>query len=139
MYSDLRVFGCLCYLNTSATATHKLSPRSVPCVFLGYPSSHKGYRCLNLVTQKLIISRHIIFDETVFPFVSGTPTATARPWTSYCPRHPPTCWRMVLVWVTCHRPPAALLPSPKMMPSHCLPQCAGPGHRLRLTLVARAH
>jgi hypothetical protein len=67
-YSDLRVFGCLCYPNTSATATHKLSPRSVPCVFLGYPSSHKGYRCLNLVTQKLIISHHIIFDETVFPF-----------------------------------------------------------------------
>jgi hypothetical protein len=67
-YSDLRVFGCLCYPNTSATATHKLSPRSVPCVFLGYPSSHKGYRCLNLITQKLIISHHVILDETVFPF-----------------------------------------------------------------------
>jgi hypothetical protein len=67
-YSDLRVFGCLCYPNTSATTTHKLSPRSVPCAFLGYPSSHKGYRCLNLVTQKLIISHHVIFDETVFPF-----------------------------------------------------------------------
>jgi hypothetical protein len=67
-YSDLRVFGCLCYPNTSATATHKLSPRSVPCVFLDYPSFHKGYRCLNLVTQKLIISCHVIFDETVFPF-----------------------------------------------------------------------
>jgi hypothetical protein len=67
-YSDLRVFGCLCYPDTSATATHKLSPRSVPYVFLRYPSSHKGYRCLNLVTQKLIISCHVIFNETVFPF-----------------------------------------------------------------------
>jgi hypothetical protein len=67
-YHDLHVFGCLCYPNISATTAHKLSPRSVPCVFLGYPTSHKGYRCLNLVTQQLIISRHVIFDETVFPF-----------------------------------------------------------------------
>jgi transposase InsO family protein len=64
-YNDLHVFGCLCYPNISATTAHKLSPRSVPCVFLGYSTSHKGYRCLNLVTQQLIISRHIIFDETV--------------------------------------------------------------------------
>jgi transposase InsO family protein len=41
-YSDLRVFGCLCYPNTSATTPHKLSPLSVPYVFLGYASSHKG-------------------------------------------------------------------------------------------------
>jgi hypothetical protein len=32
-YSVLRVFGCLCYPNLSATAQHKLSPRSSACVF----------------------------------------------------------------------------------------------------------
>jgi hypothetical protein len=62
------VFDCLCYPNTSATIAHKLSPRYVPCVFLGYPSCHKGYRCLNLVTQQLIISHHVIFNEAMFPF-----------------------------------------------------------------------
>jgi hypothetical protein len=67
-YQDLRVFGCLCYPNTSATTAHKLPPRSVPCVFLSYLSSHKGYRCINLVTQQLIISRHVTFDETMLPF-----------------------------------------------------------------------
>jgi hypothetical protein len=64
----LRVFGCLCYPNLSATAAHKLAPRSAACVFLGYPSSHKGYRCLNISTCRIIISRHVIFDETQFPF-----------------------------------------------------------------------
>ena len=66
----MRVFGCLCYPNLSATARHKLAPRSTACVFLGYPSSHKGYRCLDLSTRRVIISRHVVFDKSVFPFSS---------------------------------------------------------------------
>ena len=52
----------------SATAPHKLIPRSVLCVFLGYSAHHKGYRCLDLSSNRVIVSRHIIFDETAFPF-----------------------------------------------------------------------
>ena len=52
----------------TATARHKLAPRSTACVFLGYPSSHKDYRCLDLSTRRIIISRHVVFDETCFPF-----------------------------------------------------------------------
>lgn len=28
----------------------------------------KGYRCLDLLTRRVIISRHVVFDEIVFPF-----------------------------------------------------------------------
>ncbi|WVZ82501.1 hypothetical protein U9M48_029756 [Paspalum notatum var. saurae] len=76
-YSHLKVFGCLCYPNLSSTMAHKLAPRSVPCAFLGYPQEHKGYRCLNLHTRKVITSRHVIFDENVFPF--STPQPTPQP------------------------------------------------------------
>jgi hypothetical protein len=47
---------------------HKLAPRSSLCVFLGYSENHKGYRCLDLDSNRLIISRHVVFDESSFPF-----------------------------------------------------------------------
>jgi hypothetical protein len=72
-YDHLRVFGYACYPNTSATAPHKLSPRSTRCLFLGYSPDHKGYRCLDLTSHCIIISRHVIFDEDVFPLAGSTP------------------------------------------------------------------
>ncbi|KAL8161859.1 hypothetical protein V2J09_013348 [Rumex salicifolius] len=60
-----------CDLWTSPIASvtaHKLTPRSRPCVFLGYALQHRGYRCLDLETRKIIISRHVIFNENYFPF-----------------------------------------------------------------------
>lgn len=67
-YSHLRVFECLCYPNLTAMTRYKLASHSTACVFLGYPSSHKGYRYLDLSTRRIIISRHVVFYETYFPF-----------------------------------------------------------------------
>src|SRR6185295_4448568 len=74
-YDHLRVFGCACCPNTSATAPHKLAPRSTRCVFLGYSPDHKGYRCLDLTTRRVLISRHVVFNESDFPYsTSSTPS-----------------------------------------------------------------
>ena len=54
-YDHIRVFGCACYPNTSATASHKLAPRSTR-VFLGYSPDHKGYRCFDLTSRRVLIS-----------------------------------------------------------------------------------
>ena len=65
----------------TATNPNKLSPRSTHCVFLGYPRNHRGYRCLDLATNKMIISRHVIFNEQQFPLAQ---TQNVSP-TSYEP------------------------------------------------------
>jgi histone deacetylase 1/2 len=67
-YHDMRTFGCTCYPNLTATSPYKLAPRSALCVFLGYSPDHKGYQCLDLTTNHVIISRNVVFDETSFPF-----------------------------------------------------------------------
>lgn len=79
-YKHLRVFGCLCFPNLNYSHLNKLAPRSTPCLFLGYPSQHRGYRCLDLKTNKIIISRHVIFDEDVFPAAQKQPN-TKPPYT----------------------------------------------------------
>jgi hypothetical protein len=70
-YEHLHVFGCKSYPNMSSTAPHKLASRSTRCVFLGYSEHHKGYQCLDLSTNRPVISRHVVFDEAVFPFAAS--------------------------------------------------------------------
>ncbi|CAA0812276.1 Uncharacterized mitochondrial protein AtMg00710, partial [Striga hermonthica] len=66
-YSHLRNFGCLCFPNLRPFTRNKLEPRSQPSTFLGYSPKHKGYKIL-LPNKKIIISRDVIFADTVFPF-----------------------------------------------------------------------
>jgi hypothetical protein len=43
--------------------------RSSPCVFFGYSSSHLGYRCFDIASHCIYISRHVRFHEHVFFFI----------------------------------------------------------------------
>jgi hypothetical protein len=69
------VFGCACYPNLAAKTAHKLAPRSTRYIFLRYSANHKGYRCLDLTTTNIVVSRHVVFNEVDFSF-SASPRLT---------------------------------------------------------------
>lgn len=48
------------------------------CVFLGYSQHHKGFKCLDVSSGRVYISRDVIFDETEFPFSKLHANAGAR-------------------------------------------------------------
>ncbi|KAD7117385.1 hypothetical protein E3N88_04653 [Mikania micrantha] len=78
-FSFLRVFGCRCYPHIRSYNKHKMDFRSLPCVFLGYSTSHHGYRCFDPISDHLFIARHVRFDEQCFPFSLNTPQPTTPP------------------------------------------------------------
>lgn len=82
-YTTLRIFGCLFYPHVYAN--NKLEPRATPSIFLGYPSNHHGYRCLNLNTNNIILFKHVTFDETISHLGRWCP-----------PYHPPTLFWTLL-------------------------------------------
>jgi hypothetical protein len=45
---------------------------------LVYNDLHKGYKCLDVSSGHIYISRDVIFDEEVFPFSNLHPNARAR-------------------------------------------------------------
>ena len=64
----MRIFGCACWPNLRPYNSRKLQFRSKECVFLGYNNIHKGFKCLDLSSGCVYISRDVVFDEDVFPF-----------------------------------------------------------------------
>uniref|UniRef100_A0A2N9GJC7 Integrase catalytic domain-containing protein n=1 Tax=Fagus sylvatica TaxID=28930 RepID=A0A2N9GJC7_FAGSY len=62
-YSFMRIFGCPAYVHISGEDRSKLDPKSKKCIFLGFKKGVKGYKLWDLVAQKVVISRDVVFDE----------------------------------------------------------------------------
>jgi len=116
---------CLCFPFLHPYHAHKLDFQSSPYVFLGYSSSHLGYRCLDLKSHRIFVSRHVRFHETIFPFekseqVTSSPVPPTPP--TYLPSlNSPPCF-----------PPTTSHPAPPNNP--ILPSTA-PHQTIPLTIA----
>ena len=63
----LILFGSTCFVHNLAPNRSKLDPRSIRCMFLGYSSTQKGYKCYFPQQRKVYICQDFIFLEQV-PF-----------------------------------------------------------------------
>jgi histone deacetylase 1/2 len=78
----LRAFGCACWPYLRPYNRHKLDFRSKCCIFIGYSIAHQGYKCLDVTTRKIFISRHVVFDESIYLY-------TVPPSNSFTPKLDP--------------------------------------------------
>ena len=92
-------------------------------MFLGYSSSHLGYRCLDLESNRVNVSRHVCFHESVFPFKKSeqvtTPLVPPTPPTYLPSLHPPSCFQPIHSQIgRNHNPtlPLAAPPQPAPLP-----------------------
>ena len=121
--SSLKNFGCACYPFLKPYNKHKLNHRTTECIFLGYSTVSKGYLCLDLLTNKLYTCRHVLFNETRFPFSFATSFVSA-------PNPPnPDAWLSNLLYLHSSNQPSILgpysrhtPPSNSQSPSFPLPQ-----------------
>ena len=78
-YTHMKTFGCLAMAYNPDRHKDKFSTKAVPCVFLGYPTTQKGYKLENLLTKQQFISRDVKFYEHVFPMQSTQPKSFMNP------------------------------------------------------------
>ena len=61
--SYFRIFGSICYVHVLKQNRTKLDPKAKKCIFVGYDIHRKGWRCMNLETKMVTVSRDVVFDE----------------------------------------------------------------------------
>jgi transposase InsO family protein len=59
----MRTFGCVVHVKVAGPGVTKLSDRSTKMVFLGYELGTKGYRAFDPISQRVVVSRDVVFEE----------------------------------------------------------------------------
>ena len=58
-----RIFGSVAFVHVHSQNRGKLDPRAIQCIFIGYSSTQKGYKCFHPPTRKFYVSANVTFVE----------------------------------------------------------------------------
>jgi hypothetical protein len=61
--SYFRVFGCVCYVFVPNHLRSKFDKKAIRCIFVGYDSQRKGWKCCDPTSGRCYTSRDVVFDE----------------------------------------------------------------------------
>ncbi|KAM2723556.1 hypothetical protein EV1_026500 [Malus domestica] len=61
--SYFRVFGCVCYVFVPNHLRSKFDKKAVRCIFVGYDSQRKGWKCCDPTSGRCYTSQDVVFDE----------------------------------------------------------------------------
>jgi hypothetical protein len=61
--AHLRIFGCVAYAQVPKAKRRKLDDRGEKCIFVGYSEESKAYKLYNPLTNKVMVSRDVVFSE----------------------------------------------------------------------------
>ncbi|RDX81688.1 hypothetical protein CR513_37604, partial [Mucuna pruriens] len=64
-----RVFGCVAFVHSYNPHRGKLDPRAIKCVFIGYPSNKKSFKCYHPLRRWFFVSMDVTFNEKQSYFV----------------------------------------------------------------------
>ena len=59
-----KVFGCTCFVRDHRPSVNKLDPRAVKCIFIGYSSGQRGYKCWSPSERRTFVSMDVTFHES---------------------------------------------------------------------------
>ncbi|KAE8686769.1 Detected protein of unknown function [Hibiscus syriacus] len=61
--SYFQVFGCVCYVFDPDHLRSKFDKKVVRCIFVGYDSQRKGWKCCDPISGRCYTSQNVVFDE----------------------------------------------------------------------------
>ena len=70
-----RVFGCVAYVHIQKLHRSRLDPCALRCVFLGFSSHQKGYKCYHPATWHMYVTMDVTFSETEYSYPSVPSTS----------------------------------------------------------------
>ncbi|KAI5352266.1 hypothetical protein L3X38_005157 [Prunus dulcis] len=73
-----RIFGCVVFVHLHKNQRSKLDPCALRCVFVGYATHQKGYRCYHPPTQRTYVTLDVTFLESELFFHDPSSNSTLQ-------------------------------------------------------------